>query len=267
VLVYYTTLGGELARLLPANDQTPHGSFAIEGWLARWVNGLGIPLALFVLGSMLFELFVTAMIVHRMPRFFKLDIQPAHPDRCGGFKTVGDLCLEMVYVVLAPTVFVSFWLVVSKHVDLAPELRDLVPPYVLAPGFRTPVKVLLGLLAVSGVVVFFWPMYTVHSLMLTARNEVQRTLDAIACQIYQLNQAILTDPSFMSANDRKKTLAEIDSLKELYQRTRKVPSWPFERSVALKFISTQAIPMLSLIGLGGPLRNLVEIVTALFQGG
>ena len=265
VLIYYVTFGGKLPRLLPGNGQAPYGPYAVEMWLICWIMGLGIPLALFVIGNWLFDLFVTAVLVYRMPVFFELDIQPVHPDRCGGFKTIGDLCLKMVYVVLVPALFVSFWLVVSKHVPLASEWQDLLSPYMLNPGFRTPMKVLLGLLAVSGVAVFFWPMYTVHRLMLAERTEMQQTLDGIACQIHQLNQAILADPSFMSTDDREKTLAEIDSLKELYERTRKVPTWPFERSVALKFVSTQVVPILSLMSLGGPLGKLVEIVVTLFQ--
>jgi hypothetical protein len=47
----------------------------------------------------------------------------------------------------------------------------------------------------------------------------------------------------------------------------KVPTWPFERSVALKFVSTQVVPILSLVSLGGPLGKLVEIVVTLFQSG
>lgn len=267
ILVYYIIFGGELARLLPGNGQGLYESYAIEAWIARWINGLSIPLILFIIGSWLFDLFITAVLVYRIPEFFKLDIQPIHPDRCGGFKAIGNLCLKMVYVILVPALFVSFWLVVSKHVPLAPELRDLLPPYALNPGFRTPMKILLVLLTVCGVTVFFWPMYTVHRFMLTKRTELYQTLDTIARQIHQLNQAILTDPSFMSTEDRKKTLTEIDSLKGLYERTHKVPIWPFERSVALKFISTQVIPLLSLMGLGGPLSRLVEIVIQLFQNG
>jgi hypothetical protein len=259
VIVYCVAFEGDPHQLLPGS-----GPYAVESCLARWITGLGIQLTLFVLGSWLFDLFVTAVLIRRLPMFFELDVQLAHPDRCGGFKAIGDLCLKMVYVVLAPALFVSFWLIVSKHVPLAPELQALLPPYVLAPGFRTPAKVLLGLLAVSGVAVFFWPMYAVHRLMLAERVGLQQTLDGIARQVHRLNQVILADPSSMSTDEREQTLAEIDSLKELYERTRKIPAWPFERSVALKFISTQTIPILSLIGLGGPLSNLVEIVISLF---
>ncbi len=267
LLVYYVTLGEELSRLSLDNGQALYGPYAVEVWLTCWVNSLGIPLAMLATGNWLFELFVTAVFIHRIPVFFELNIQPVHPDQCGGFKAVGDLCLRMVYVVLVPTLFVCFWLIVSKHVPLDPDLRKLLPGYVLNLGFRTPIKILLGLLAVTGVAVFFWPMYTVHRLMLIERAELQQTLDAIARRIHQLNQDILTTPSFMSADDRKKALTDIGSLKELYERTRKVPTWPFERSVALKFISTQTIPILSLMGLGGPLGVIAEIVLKLFQGG
>lgn len=155
----------------------------------------------------------------------------------------------------------------SKHVTLTPDLQALLPPYVLDPGFRTPAKVLLGLLIVTGLTVFFWPMYSVHELMLKERGELQATLDAIARRIHEIDHTILAEFLTMTAGDRKDRLAEIESLRNLYEITSMTPTWPFERSVALKLVSTQAIPFISLLGLGGPLSRVVEFLVGLVQSG
>jgi|GEM_PF-2331327 len=264
---YYLIFGEDLARLAPGHEPAAIGQYANIVWLTNWINALGFLAALFMIGSLIFRMFVTAAFIYRAPAFFEFQIQLSHPDQCGGFKAIGDLCLKMVYVLLALALFASFWLIVSKHVTLSPDWQELLPPYVLSVGFRSPVKMLLVLLAVSGVGIFFWPMYTVHTLMLAERARLKKTLNSLARRIHQLDGLTLTNPSAMPTAERRKILDEIDSLKELYLRTNKAPAWPFDRSVALKFASTQVIPVISLLGLGGPMGQLIEIVTKLFQGG
>ena len=55
VVVYYIIFGGELTRLLPGKGQALYGPYAAEIWLTHWINGLGIPLALFVIGNILLK--------------------------------------------------------------------------------------------------------------------------------------------------------------------------------------------------------------------
>lgn len=265
---YAIIFGGDLARLLPGHEPASIGGYATEVWLTNLINGLGIVLALWVGGVLMFKMLATARLIYSAPTFFRFDIQPSHPDKCGGFKSIGDLCLKMVYIIVAMGVFLGFWLFVSKHFPLSPELHSLLPPYVGDEGFRTPAKALIVLLAAAGVAVFFWPMWTVHTLMVAARADLQKSLDAIARRIHDFERSLLANPAHMTADDRKKTVAEIDSLRDVYDRATKAPSWPFDRNVALKFASTQAIPLLSLVGLsGGPLNQLLQVVFALFSGG
>lgn len=264
---YSLIFGEDLARLAPGHEPASMGLYAGVVWLTNWINVVGIVAALFVGGSMIFRMCATAASIYRTPAFFDFHIQLSHPDRCGGFKAIGDLCLRMVYVLVAPALFVSFWLIVSRHVTLTPEWQQLLPPYVLSAGFRTPVKALLVLLAVSGVVIFFWPMYTLHCLMLAERAELQKTLDAITRHIHHLDGRTLKEPATLGAEARKKLLEEIDSLNEVYLRASKAPAWPVDRDLALKFASTQVIPVVSLLGLGGPIGQLIGIMTKLIQGG
>ena len=264
-LNYFILFKQDLYRLLPGHEPDSLRPYTTVTWLSNWINGLGILIVIVVAGLLIFRLFVTARLINRAPSFFDFHIQLSHPDQCGGFKAVGDLCLKMVYILLVPTVFVSFWLVVSKHVTLTPEWQTLVPGYVLDPAFRNPIKVLLVLLAVSGMGIFFWPMYSIHTLMVAERVELQKTLDTIARRIHELDSGILSDPTSMLVDERKKKMDEIESLKELYLRTSKAPAWPIDRKLAINFATTQIIPMISLLGLGGPIQQLFEIVTKLFQ--
>lgn len=251
-----------LNRLLPGNESSSIGPYATEVWLSNLVTSIGILLALFLVGNWIFEIIITARIINHAPKYFDLEIMPSHPDKCGGLKIVGDLCLKMVYVVLIPTLFIGFWLVVSIN---PPEMQTLVPDYVLSGDFRTPVKAALVLLVASGIVVFFWPLYTVHRRMLDERADLGQVLDNIAHRIQELNRELMSDPDTIAIEDnRKRTLSDIESLKELFQHFRKVPTWPFDRSVLIKFITTQTVPIISIIGLGsGQFDELLDIMLGL----
>lgn len=266
-LDYYLVFGESLARLLPGHELAALGPHANVIWLSNWVNGLLILLTQFFAGNLIFRMFVIATFIYRAPQFFEFHFHPSHPDQCSGFKPIGDLCLKMVYILLVIALHLIFWLLVGGQVTLTPEWQVLVPPYIFSDVFRIPVGILLTILTVSSIAVFFWPMYSVHTLMLAEQAEQHRTLNRIIRHVHALDRSLLQDPTNMPTDDRKKILAEIDSLKELYQHTLKAPTWPFDRNVALKFASTQVLPIISVLGLGGPFNQLAEIVIKLFQGG
>lgn len=260
------TFGGDLNTLNPNRQISAVSEFSFEYWLSNLMLSIGEWFALFIFGIWIYELIIVAVMIYRAPKFFNLNIQPAHPDKCGGFKIVGDLCLQMATIVMVPALFVSFWLVVSKHILLAPELKELLPEYMLAVGFRTPAKIALGFLVITGIAVFFWPMSTIHLIMLEERDELNYQLDGIAQRIHQLYQDVLVKSIKLSVEGQKKKLSDINSLKEMYENISKAPVWPFERRVLFKFLSSQAIPIISFLGLGGgPLETLMEIVTSLFK--
>lgn len=264
-LVYYLVFGENLSRLLPGHEAEVLGPYANVVWLSNWINSLLIVVTQFFAGSLIFRLFVVGTFIYRAPQFFEFHFQPSHPDQCSGFKPIGDLCLKMVYILLVVALHLIFWLLVGGH-TLTPEWLALVPPYIFTNVFRLPAELLLLFLTVSSIGIFFWPMYSVHQLMLGEQAEQNRTLNRIIRHIHDLDSGLLKDPTHMPTDERKKILAEIDSLKELYQHTLKAPTWPFDRNVALKFASTQVIPIISLLGVTGPFNQVVEIVVKLFQG-
>lgn len=263
---YAIIFAKDLERLFPSGQPSSVLDFEFEFWFSNVLLSISILINMFLVGLWIFELVVTAVRIHRLSHFFDLDIQPTHPDRCGGFEIIGDLCLRMVFILLIPTLFVVFWLAASTNIVSLSDLDAFIPEYVRNPDFSKPVYYSLILLFLSGITVFFWPMYMIHRYMLEAQAELDRKLDNISRQIQDLTHDLLADPVKMPADERKKTMLDIDSLKNLYAYTRNVPTWPFERKMLIKFISSQTIPIISLVGLGsGPLGRLLNIVVGLFQ--
>ena len=192
-------------------------------------------------------------------------MQPAHPDGSGGFKAAGDLFIKMVYVVLVPTLFLAIWVFVNNSLAEILNLQGTLPPYLLDSGFRIPGKILLGLPVISGLGIFIWPAYTLHNIMMDERAELDTDLAALAQRMRRLNRKVLEDPSSMSIDDREETLADIDSLQKLYDRSRKAPTRPFDRGIAAKLLATQVIPILTLPRLDGPFATLLGTFAKVFQ--
>ena len=265
-VICYVIYEQDLSGLLPGYKMPPPlEAYSTVIYITRLLNSAWILVALYAIGNWMFILVQTGNLFRRLSDFFDLKMQPAHPDNCGGFKAAGDLYLKMAYVILAPAVFISIWLIVGKNLEPNSTPQNIFPPYLAATGFRIPLNIILGMFVISGMLIFIWPAYTLHNFLMEERAEQEEDLAAIASRIRVLNRVVLDDPTFKPMDDRDLLLAEIDSLQDLYARTWKAPTWPFDRRITVKFVSTQAIPVLSLLGLGEPLARLVEIMAVLFR--
>ena len=266
VAVYRVIYHQDLSGLLPGYRMpAPMEDYSTVIYITRLLKSAGIVAALYAVGNWMFVLNQTGKLFRHLPDFFDLRMQPAHPDRSGGFKAAGDLFIKMVYVVLIPTLFLAIWIFANSSLAEIPFLRGSIPPYLLDPDFRIPGKILLGLLVISGLGIFIWPSYTLHNFMMDERTELNADLAALAQRMRQLNRSVLEDPSSMSTDNREQSLADIDSLQQQYDRARRAPTWPFDRGVAAKFIATQVIPILTFLSLDGPFGLLFGTLVDVFQ--
>ena len=78
---YYIVIDENFMRLLPGHQPVTVNGFAIEFWLSNLLVGIGVIINLFLVGCWIFELIVTAALINRAPKYFKLQFQPAHPDQ------------------------------------------------------------------------------------------------------------------------------------------------------------------------------------------
>jgi hypothetical protein len=54
-------------------------------------------------------MFVTGLYLEKLTARFKLYIQPSHPDKCGGLKSLGSFCLNMALIIILLAMFQSFY--------------------------------------------------------------------------------------------------------------------------------------------------------------
>ncbi len=94
--------------------------------------------------------------------------------------------------------------------------------------------------------------------MVERKKELQPSLLSITQRIAELERSTQIDVESMDFRTRRSIFDEIDSLNELYQRTIRIPTWPFDREIFLRFITPQAVPLLSLIATSEPMVSIVR---------
>ncbi len=169
-----------------------------------------------------FQIRITKKLVERD----LLRVKPLSPDGAGGLRSLGKLSLSYTYM-------------------LIPFILALGVQYVswdyLTPGFYLGV---FGFLPLS-VFVFFFPLSVVHKAMDETKTSIMKKLS----QKYdQLNNKLLEkmndenwENELMSKN---KALEIIDNM---YKIAEKMPVWPFNTSIMVRFLSFNIFPIIVFI--------------------
>ena len=259
ILSQQLVFNGLLGRLSPAFEKSYLGidaEFYLVLWSTNIINSIIIMLSLYGGGTIIYKMIQTARLIYQIPNYFNLKLQPEHPDKVGGFKAIGELCLKMVYGILPVLLWGSFWLLASQgNLPSIVEPSSL-PPYASSGIFSVLFMIFVFGMLVSCSLIFLWPMWTTHVFM-RQRPGLNVSLNSFVREIEKLNDQLTSQHGQLSSEERKKLIEEINSLKTLYQQRDNLPSWPFERSIAIQFISVQLIPILSILFQGNSLIELV----------
>lgn len=216
-------------------------------WLSYFIDGLGV-----------WKLLVIALTVGRLSRNFQVSVQVMHPDQSGGLKPLGDLCVANALILLGPTMFFATTIVVGSSPDLIklyPIFQRSAELYLFEGGlFHAMLIAMLGL----AVLVFLLPLYEIHREMVRQGALHRQRLDTLTQQMDQINQEMLNLAQPFNSSDAPKRLDTLKFLRQIYDANDKVPAWPFNRSNVIKFLTSQIVPLLSLIG--KPLLDVVQTV-------
>jgi hypothetical protein len=198
------------------------------------------------LGLVLWRMLVVAIKVRELGDHFDLRVQLNHPDRCGGFRPLGDLCLWNALLVTVPAIFLGVWVV------LAPTFPRYGTTYVeLHSAF-------LVILAVLAPVTFLWPLWSIHAEMLRESTRLRAEVDQAGQQIDRLSRELLERSSEMSADEAAAIAHDLEIRQENYKLTERIPTWPIDLNLALKFGTSQVIPLLGLTGLSSPIVDAID---------
>ena len=225
-----------------------------------FVQRLGFigPIIGYILGLFVWRVGVIALYTYHLGQSFEIDSFPNHPDRCGGLKSLGDLCLLIAFTLLVPAIYLSFWGIIVNYYDIqGTEFYAQVWSGV----FRK----LLVLLSGFAFFFFFMPLYQIHIQMSRRKQELHQELDRISQNISRLSLEIRSQAERMDAGDGKEKLATLEFLETVYQKSSVVPTWPFNASLVWKFAAGQAVPLLTLLGTNESVTAMVQALIGTFS--
>lgn len=187
---------------------------------------------------------VTGLYVSRFSKTFDLTIRSSHPDKAGGLRPLGDLILAMAAILIVASLALSGLTVYAGHIAFA--------------NTQVFARIFLGLVFVLSLIAFFLPLLNAHERMVAEKRNLQSLLVEISRRIAELERSVQTDLRQMDYNKRQQAFNEIDSLTELYRRTARTPTWPFDRDIFLMFATPQVVSLLSLVGLIDPIISALQ---------
>lgn len=194
---------------------------------------------LFLIGLAGWLLIVTSLYIGKLTQRFSIQIQPSHPDGCGGLKPLGDFCFSVTLPLIVGGLFLT----------IIPILRldNMYPVFTIVSTFA-----IFLIVAPLTIFTIFLSLWNIHGNM--AENKMMYA-DKIAGQIIFLEKEILFNTSEQGDLVKAKTAREkLEILQTLHPDKVSYPVWPFKvTSTALLVFSPQI------------LQTLVAIITTIYS--
>lgn len=239
-LARYPVGVGGLGALIEAGPRGAPmwGPLAVADLVAEAVLGFAVGLAMWRMG-------VVGWRIHRLGERFSLRLQLGHPDGCGGFKPLGNVCLWNALILAVPGAFLGWWIAVGP-----------VSQY----GSRYVVlhSVLAAIVVLVATVAFLAPLWSIHRAMTRSAEAVRGHLEQHGRRIDELARELVERGDQLSAGQRESRSNDLKFWRELYERHRHVPTWPIDLPLVTKFVGSQAVPLLGLTGMSQPIVDIVE---------
>jgi len=206
----------------------------------------------FLLGLIAWRMLVAGLQISKIDKRFDLNPRLRDPDKCGGLEPLGNLCLHNAKIVGVWGAFLGLWIVLGTSYNLNSFYVPLLYKLLILP-------LLLALAS------FFLPLWRIHCGMMEKKAEIGIKLDQIARKIDELAKKRLNsicdpEPIGSEGENLSKWMAEQDKLQKIYEESLNFPVWPFSYKILVKFLTSQAVPILGLTGLGGPLMNVIRSI-------
>lgn len=178
---------------------------------------------LYIGGMILYKMYVTAKYVRKISQEFDLSIQILHPDKCGGLKPIGDLCLSNSFILIVMGIYFAIAIAIALG-------QQYLFAYVLG---------LLIVIAFS-ILAFIWPVYYVHKIMLKEKIKTLEILDRIVSD----HIPMISKPEKIELSENNK-IKEYEVLQDQYKEVEEFKTWPFDTSIWRKFITSEIVLIFS----------------------
>ncbi len=192
----------------------------VGGGLAAIYARIWITLNFYFILLILYKCMVTVWGIRKIMGL-KIDVQPMHPDKCGGFRAIGQLALTIYYFVLI--IMVLFALLVIFD----PFAREQ-PLYL----------VLYLLFYLLGSWLAYVSIANVNRHMSSRKKEVLERLNLAFNKRYKRISEGGNDCPF-----RMEFANDIPALYNLYQIVNRMPVWPFDVASIVRYAIIYALPL------------------------
>ncbi|NJR65957.1 MAG: hypothetical protein HC772_12555 [Leptolyngbyaceae cyanobacterium CRU_2_3] len=159
----------------------------------------------------------------------ELKVNPLHPDRCGGLRSLSDYALKTAYLAAVLGIMVGF-------IEFQFITRGTGQIYWFV-HLIIPLDILLSITC------FFGPLLAAHRGMRRAKENL---LDEIAKQ-FQTDYSKIHSSLTGDAETLKKGAEKIKELRAFYDLTNEFPVWPFDVQTFRRFLLTVPAPFLPLL--------------------
>ena len=190
----------------------------------------------YLLGASSWAMYNNGLCVGKITKKFNLNVEPSHPDNCGGLKLLGNFCLGMALPILVGVSFFGLY-----------GLGGVLYPKLLNGQQAVQLSSTIGLLVFDGplaAIAFFVPLWGIHCEMLTGKEVYE---DKFAEYITKLEKGIWLSLEKGMVDQAKAAKEEMDVMQALNPNTIGYPTWPFNRRILLIYLAPQILPILSLI--------------------
>jgi hypothetical protein len=190
--------------------------------------------------NLIANIWILHHILKRELKRKEFNINPLHPDRCGGLRSLSEYALKTAYLVAVLSIMTGF--IMFQFITRG-DAQSYWFIYLIIP-----LDILLS------IVCFLGPLVAAHRGMQKAKEEL---LHEIAKQ-FQVDYAQIHSSLTGDAADLKKGAEKIKELREFYTLTNEFPVWPFDVKTFQRFLLTVSASLFPL--LLGLLKNLSTLL-------
>jgi hypothetical protein len=211
----------------------------------------------FVLGLIVWRMFVIGRYIEKLSQSFDITPKLEHPDKSGGLGSLGRLSLVNALMIGIWGTFLGGWIILGSGTKYS--------------GFYTSFyTVLLVVPVIMSMICFFFPLWNIHIIMAEKMDETRRECCKIGKNIDLLVRLKL-DSALMMKDEGPDTNESLERMKNAYECYMNSPVWPFNYRILLAFITSQIVPLLGLTGLATPVVNmagsLMQFISKITGGG
>jgi hypothetical protein len=189
--------------------------------------------ALYLCSFIVWSIYVTGIYISRINSTFKLNLQPSHPDRCGGLKPLGSLCFNMAIPILFMGTFLTLWGTITA-------IKFPNYPQQMYTAYLGTFVVVFPL----AIIAFIAPLWNIHVEMVRQKTLYQ---DRFSDRVVNLEMRIRSHLDNKELSQAEAALQELKILNELHPDKINYPAWPFERGILFKFWSPQLFSVITTV--------------------